>query len=71
VDEWTWDTVNWSGAGGIDPEFDPKIWILSAGEHTFTFYGREARTKLDQVALRRCAPTGPCDRPEDMGCSIL
>jgi len=47
-----WDDVSRRGDGNSDQnEFDPMIWTLSPGFHTFTFYGREADTRLDQVIL--------------------
>jgi hypothetical protein len=31
------------------------IWTLSSGLHTFTFYGRESNTKIDQIILHAMA----------------
>jgi hypothetical protein len=67
---WTWDSVSWSGnaVGPEASEFDPKVWELTAGEHVFTFYGREAGTELDEVALRQCPLEGGCAALLDEGC---
>jgi len=47
-----WDDVSRRGDGDSDQnEFDPMIWTLSPGMHTFTFHGREADTRLDQIIL--------------------
>jgi hypothetical protein len=46
-----WDDVNMRGTGGAVSEFDPMVWDLSPGLHTFTFYGRESNTWLDQLSL--------------------
>jgi hypothetical protein len=50
-----WDNVSLRGPGGTfdDPEFDPMVWDLSQGLHTFTFHGRESNAWLDQIILRR------------------
>ncbi|MEM4638038.1 MAG: MopE-related protein, partial [Candidatus Woesearchaeota archaeon] len=32
-------------------QYDPKIYLLTPGEYTLTFYGRERNTKLDALAL--------------------
>jgi hypothetical protein len=51
---WDWDVVSLRGPGGdhLTADFDPKVWVLSQGLHTFTFYGREP-TWLDQLKLVR------------------
>ena len=59
VTEFTWDKVNRLGNGTSTPQNDPKIWNLSAGLHTFTFYGREANTWLDQIILKSVATLSP------------
>ena len=48
-----WDDVSLRGATGdhLTSEFDPKTWDLTEGLHTFTFYAREADTRLDQITL--------------------
>ncbi|MEK7635600.1 MAG: glycosyl hydrolase family 28-related protein [Patescibacteria group bacterium] len=50
-----WDEVSKWGNGqtGNPPisEFDPMIWNLTQGTHSFTFYGRESNTWLDQIRL--------------------
>ncbi len=46
-----WDNVSKWGSGS--PQHDPMSWDLSPGIHTFSFYGRESNTWLDQIVLRR------------------
>ena len=55
TDTFAWDNVSLRGPGGdyLFAEFDPKIWELSPGAHTFKFFGREYDTRLDKVALVR------------------
>ncbi|MEK7635598.1 MAG: glycosyl hydrolase family 28-related protein [Patescibacteria group bacterium] len=65
-----WDEVSKWGNGqtGNPPisEFDPITYNLSQGTHSFTFYGRESNTWLDQIILKKitadiippAAPTG-------------
>jgi hypothetical protein len=50
-----WDNVSLRGPNGLPEldEYDPMLWDLTAGLHTFIFYGREANTWLDQIILRR------------------
>jgi len=50
-----WDNVSLRGPNGLPEldEYDPMNWTLSVGLHTFTFYGREANTWLDQIILKR------------------
>ncbi len=51
-ESFVWEDVSRRGSGNEDVnEFDPIVWALSSGMHTFTFYGREAGTLLDQVKL--------------------
>jgi hypothetical protein len=51
--EWAWTNISRRGAGTYDSnEFDPMVWTLPHGQHTFTIYGRETNTLLDQIALR-------------------
>ncbi len=51
----TWLDVSLTGNGTTTPEFNPKIWDLGVGTHTFTFYGREANAQLDMVTLVNAA----------------
>jgi hypothetical protein len=44
-------TLTWRGAGVGDPEFSPKTFNLSAGEHTFYLYGREAGMQVQSITL--------------------
>jgi hypothetical protein len=55
TDVFAWDNVSLRGPSGTFEyaEFDPMVWELSQGLHTFTFYGRETNTWLDQIILRR------------------
>ncbi|HJW97359.1 MAG TPA: hypothetical protein VJ485_04320 [archaeon] len=62
-----WDNVSMRGPNGniTWSQYDPMVWDLTAGLHTFTFYGREANTWLDQIILRKaCAhksDNNPCN----------
>lgn len=59
----TWEYVSLRGLNGDFSwaEYDPKIWNLTAGIHTFTFYGRESDTRLDQIFLEKIqSPTLYC-----------
>jgi len=60
-----WDNVSLRGPTGNFSwaEFDPMLWDLSQGTHTFTFYGRESNTWLDQIILRRA-----CIHKSDSSC---
>ena len=53
VNVFTWDDVNRVGNGTALPDFDPMTWNLTQGQHSFTFYGRETNTWLDQIILKR------------------
>jgi len=54
TDVFVWDNVSLIGSGTIEePEFDPMVWDLTADTHTFTFYGREIGTWLDQIILKK------------------
>jgi hypothetical protein len=55
TDVFAWDNVSLRGPSGTFEyaEFDPMVWTLDQGLHTFTFYGRENNAWLDQVILRR------------------
>jgi hypothetical protein len=52
---WEWDVVSLRGPGGDwqSADFDPKIWQLGRGLHTFVFGGRESFSWLDQLKLVR------------------
>ena len=51
---WTWVNVTKRGSGTTtNNEFNPMIWSLSSGEHTFTFYGRESGTLIDRIILKK------------------
>jgi MYXO-CTERM domain-containing protein len=56
---YVWDNVKRRGTGTSAPQFDPMIWSLSAGPHSFAFYGDEANTRLDEIVLKLC-PTPAC-----------
>jgi hypothetical protein len=43
--------VTWRGSSVGVPEFSPKTFTLTAGEHTFYIYGREAGMQIDQITL--------------------
>ncbi len=61
----TRDNVSLRGPSGtpVLAEYDPKIWDLSSGTHTFTFYGREANAWLDQIILKSTTDTTPPAAP--------
>jgi hypothetical protein len=45
-------TVSWRGTGAFDaPQFNPKVWDLSAGEHTLYIRGREAGMQVDAITI--------------------
>jgi hypothetical protein len=49
--------VSWRGTGTFDaPEFSPKRFALSAGEHTLIIRGREANTIIDRISIETTAP---------------
>jgi hypothetical protein len=50
---WEWDVVSLRGPGGdhLTADYDPKVWQLDQGTHTFVFAGREANSWLDQLRL--------------------
>ncbi|MEK7635592.1 MAG: hypothetical protein AAB405_00710 [Patescibacteria group bacterium] len=59
-----WDEVSKWGNGTTSSQFDPMIWDLTQGTHSFTFYGRESNTWLDQIILRKItADTTPPSAP--------
>ncbi len=52
TDSWAWDEVNhWGSGTETDPEIDPVIYTLSAGEHILTIKHREDGTKLDRLLI--------------------
>ncbi|MBI5508473.1 MAG: hypothetical protein HY903_06955 [Deltaproteobacteria bacterium] len=58
---WAWDAVRIRGNGTTTaPQYDPMVWELTAGTHTFTFSGRETLTHLDQVILKDCSAAADC-----------
>ncbi|MEK7635603.1 MAG: hypothetical protein AAB405_00765 [Patescibacteria group bacterium] len=60
------DNVSLRGLNGnaLFSEFDPMIYNLSQGTHSFTFYGRESNTWLDQIRLvSATADTAPPSAP--------
>jgi len=45
-------TISWRGSGiPTIPQFSPKIFTLSTGEHQLTLRGREANTQLDKISI--------------------
>jgi PKD repeat protein len=51
-DNWQWDAVNhWGSGGEFDPEIDPAVFTLSAGEHTLRILQREDGAKLDKLLI--------------------
>ncbi len=52
TDSWAWDEVNhWGSGTETDPEIDPVIFTLSAGEHVLMIKHREDGTKLDRLLI--------------------
>jgi hypothetical protein len=47
-----WSNVTRWGNGISSAEFNPMVWDLAAGTHTFTIYGRETNTLLDAITLK-------------------
>lgn len=62
---YVWSNINRTGNGTATPQYDPMTWTLSVGLHTFTFYGREANTWLDQVILKKVTATKAGDLNND------
>ena len=53
-------TVSWRGTGALDaPQFNPKVWNLSAGEHTLYIRGREAGMQVDAITIVPIVPLMP------------
>ncbi len=71
--EFIWDEVSLRGAGGdyIYSEFDPMVWDLTSGTHAFTFYGRETKTRLDKIILKKYNPSLPTDINSDNQVDLL
>ena len=46
-------TVTWRGSGDDEnnPQYDPKVWTLTAGDHYILFVGREPNCKLDRLEI--------------------
>jgi hypothetical protein len=47
---WQWTVVNGRGSGG-PASISPRMFYLTAGNHTFRFDGREAGARLDQILI--------------------
>ena len=53
-------SVSWRGTGAFDaPQFNPKVWNLSAGEHTLCIRGREAGMQVDAITIVPTVPLMP------------
>ena len=49
---WQWDAVNhWGNGGEFEPEIDPVVFNLSAGDHILEIKQREDGTKLDKLLI--------------------
>jgi hypothetical protein len=70
TETFAWDNVSLRGPYGnfTWSEYDPMIWELSKGLHTFTFYGREPDTRLDQIILKRVSQYHRADNNPQDGC---
>jgi len=56
-DFWYQDNVNNRATGKPEkPEFDPYFFVLTPGEHTISFEGREAGTRLDYFQVEFVKP---------------
>jgi hypothetical protein len=63
--------VTLRGAGAFDnPEFNPMLWSLTAGEHTLYVRGREANAKMDNITVSAAGDTAP-DPPTNLAVSKL
>jgi hypothetical protein len=56
---WQWTKVNGRGTSGLPLSINPRVFTLTAGTHTFTFGGRDANTRLDQVLVTNDAAFVP------------
>jgi len=70
---YVWDSVSLRGSNGDyqNAEFDPIIWDLSLGLHTFTFYGREPDTRIDQIILKSVGCSADADSSGDVSMTEL
>ena len=60
-------TVSWRGTGAFDaPLFNPKVWNLSAGEHTLYIRGREAGMQVDAITIVPQPSSQPPTKPENV-----
>lgn len=50
---WQWTQVNGRDESDDPLVLDPRTFNLSAGQHTITFRGRDANTKLDQIVVSK------------------
>ena len=51
-DNWQWDAVNhWGNGSEFNPEIDPVVFTLAAGDHTLRIKQREDGTKLDRLLI--------------------
>lgn len=79
-DEYVWDIKNSNviiqdlvslrgETGGPEyAEFDPMVWNLDAGTHTFTFFVRESNAKLSEVMIDYYSESEPtCDDGKQNG----
>ncbi len=75
TDIFAWDDVSLRGIGGVWPsnQTGVKIWNLTSGTHTFTFYCREDNTWLDQIILKKVSGSscGDADTNTDGTVDIL
>ena len=57
--------VTWRGTGSVDaPQFKPKAWNLTKGQHTLIVRGREGGAQLDAIEI--VAPAAPTPTPTPM-----
>jgi len=59
-------TVSWRGKGSANAngaQFNPKVFTLTAGEHTLIIRGREKNTLLDKISLELYSGTTPTPTP--------
>ncbi|KAF5438169.1 Ig-like domain-containing protein [Candidatus Methanophagaceae archaeon] len=59
---WHWNAVNHWGTGTeLNPEIDPVVFTLAAGEHTLRIKQREDGTKLDRLLITNNMSYVPAD----------
>ncbi|NOZ81117.1 MAG: hypothetical protein GXP63_05585 [DPANN group archaeon] len=58
-----WDDISLQGWSD-----DPKLWYLSSGAHTFTFYGMETDARIDKLVLNRDQSECDCGSYSDDAC---